>query len=81
MVKPQIDLRERLPMWVIYRPPTIEFGNNWVARMWLTFPEQEATDTTIDSNTLEGVRRRLPGGLTCIGRYPEDAPEIEEVWL
>lgn len=77
----QINLSERLPMWVIYRPTTSDFEGWWVARMWLTFPELKATLTSIDSPTLKGVRCRLPGGLTCIGRHPDDDPVIEEVWL
>jgi hypothetical protein len=75
------DLRERLPIWVVYRPTTSDFKGRWVARMHLPFPEPEATDTVLVGETLEGVRSQLPRGLVCIGRQPEDAPEIEEVWL
>ena len=73
--------RERLPMWVIYRPTTREYPGRWVARMHVTLPEPKPTRFVISHDTLDDLRTILPYGLTNIGRKQADLPEIEEVWL
>lgn len=74
-------LRERLPMWVVYRPVTREYPGRWVARMHVTLPEPKPTRFVISHDTVDDLRTLLPPGLTNIGRHPDDLPEIEEVWL
>lgn len=76
-----IRLNQRLPMWVVYRPVTREYPGQWCARMHVTLPVSKPTRFVIVADTLEAVRQLLPGGLTNMCRYPEDVPEIEEVWL
>ncbi|AQT06571.1 hypothetical protein A0U91_16315 (plasmid) [Acetobacter persici] len=73
--------RERLPMWVVYRPTTSDFNGVWCARMHLSLPSPELTNFLIQGATLESVREQLPPGLTSIGRQLNDDPVIEEVWL
>lgn len=74
-------LRERLPMWVIYKPTTLEYPGHWVARMHVALPEPKPTRFVITHDTLDELRTILPAGLANIGRNVEDVPEIEEVWL
>lgn len=74
-------LRNRLPMWTVYDQTTREYPGKFVARMWVSLPKCKATRFTICHDTLEELRAILPRGLTCIGRKPEDFPEIVEVWL
>lgn len=73
-------LRDRLPMWVVYRPFTSEYPGLWVARMHVTIPEQKPTRFVITHVNLRDLRRVLPPGLACLDRAHDDAPEIEEVW-
>jgi hypothetical protein len=74
-------LRERLPMWVVYRPVTREYPGKWVARMHVTLPEPKPTRFVLVHDTLSDLREMLPVGLSLIDRDPADVPEIEEVWL
>jgi len=73
--------RERLPMWVIYRPVTREYPGKWVARMHLTLPTPRHTGFVILHDSIEALRDALPPGLACLERSPDDAPQIAEVWL
>lgn len=74
-------LRMRLPMWVIYRPTTREYPGYWVARMHVALPDPKPTRFVMTHDTLEDLRKMLPGGLVRMKRWYHDAPEIEEVWL
>lgn len=74
-------LHNRLPMWVIYRPPTREYYGLWVARMHVTLPEPKPTRFVATHDTLADLREMLPPGLVCLSRDIHDAPEIEEVWF
>jgi hypothetical protein len=74
-------LRERLPMWVIYRPVTGEYPGLWVARMHLTLPDAKPTRFVITHPTLAGLRELLPPDVTRLRRHPDDVAEIEEAWL
>jgi len=80
-IERQYALRDRLPMWVVYRPTTGDLNGSWAARMHLSLPSPEATDLLILGSTLEAVRDQIPVGLTSIGRNPADDPVIHEVWL
>jgi hypothetical protein len=79
--KLHVRLQARLPLWVIYRPTTREYPGAWVARMHVTLPQAKPTRFVMTHQTVEELRQLLPPGLTCLGRYPEDPPEIEEVWI
>jgi hypothetical protein len=74
-------LRGRLPMWVVYRPVTIEYPGYWVARMHVSLPEPRPTRFVITHDTLDELRESLPPFLSFLGRDPNDMPEIEEVWV
>jgi hypothetical protein len=75
------NARDNLPMWVIYRPTTLDFPGKWLARMFLTIPSSGPTDHLIVGASLEEIRARLPHGLTNLGRMLGDDPVIEEVWV
>ena len=81
MARLHYRLWNRLPQWVIYRPTTADYSGRWVARMHVTLPVHRATRFVITHDSLEELRATLPPGLYCIGRDPEDAPVIEEVWI
>lgn len=74
-------LRDRLPMWTIYRPVTTEYPGLWVARMHVTIPAPKPTRFVMTHPALDGLRELLPRHLTRMTRDPDDVPEIEEVWL
>jgi hypothetical protein len=74
-------LQPRLPMWVIYRPPTREWGESWVARMHVAFPQPRPTRFVMTHDSLEELRAMLPPFLTRLTRNLADPPEIVEVWL
>lgn len=77
----QWSLRDRLPMWTVYRPTTSDFAGQWTARMHLTLPESQSTDILVVGASLEQIQQQLPPGMANIGRQPEDDPVIEEVWV
>lgn len=77
----QWQFRDSLPMWVVYRPITTEYPGKWVARMWLTLPQNRPTRIVFTGDSLHAVRSLLPHGLILLARNPEDVPEIEETWL
>jgi len=74
-------LQHRLPMWTIYRPITKDYPGKWLARLFLTMPEEKPTRLLIVGDSLEEVRRKLPPGLAKLSRDENDDPVIEEVWL
>ena len=73
-------VRERLPIWVIYRPITREYPGRWVARLHVTLPTSRPTRMVMTHDTLAELRCLLPEGLIRVERHPNDVPEIEEVW-
>jgi hypothetical protein len=74
-------LRDRLPMWVVYDKYTREYPGVFVARMHVTLPEPKATRFVMTHDTLDELRAIIPASCVSIGRYPEDVPEIIEVWI
>jgi hypothetical protein len=74
-------LRNRVPMWVVYRPITVEYPGLWVARMHVTLPEPRPTRFVMTHDTLGQLRQMLPCFTARLARNPDDVPEIEEVWL
>jgi hypothetical protein len=73
-------LRARLPVWVVYRPMTREYPGQWVARLWVTLPQEKPSRFVITHDTLEALREIIPADVLLM-RSPEDPPEIEETWL
>lgn len=79
-----------LKMWVIYRPITRDYPDRWVARLFvldehgLYAPPSShriRRGTFYVERTRDAIRARLPQGLVCLARSPDDDPVIEEVWL
>lgn len=74
-------LRDRLPIWVIYRPFSQDYRPRWVARMHISLPNPHVTRFVMLHDTLEGLRTNLPFELTFMPRSPDDGILVEEVWL
>lgn len=74
-------LRARLPMWIIYRPVTIEYPGLWVARMHVSLPQPRPTRFVMVSPVLFELRDMLPPDVTHMARQEADAPEIQELWV
>ena len=74
------QLRGRLPMWVVYDHPA-DYPDCFVARLWVSLHEPEATRHAITAPTLDALRALLPEGLTRLGRAFGDDPVIVETWL
>ncbi|HKX40909.1 MAG TPA: hypothetical protein VJO99_07110 [Burkholderiaceae bacterium] len=69
-------------MWVVYDHP-LDWPSHFVGRLHEVHTSGASVPTRqiVLSDTLDGVRRKLPFGLTCIPRHPNDDPNIVEVWL
>lgn len=68
--------------WTIYSEPRDYPKGTFVARQWFTIGERVVpTCQAYSAPTLDGVRARLPPGLVCLHRMPEDDPCIVEVWI
>jgi hypothetical protein len=80
-IRLQYHLRDRLPMWVVYRPTTTDHPGRWLARMHLSLPEPAATEHVVFGATRDEVRAQLPPGLALLQRDPGDDPVIEESWI
>jgi hypothetical protein len=66
-----------LPIWVIYNSPT-DYPGQFVARKWLN---NTPTGEILRDASLDGLRIRLPKGLSRLERYPKDEPQIVETWF
>jgi hypothetical protein len=65
-------------VWMLYDHPR-GYPSDFVAR---EFSYDEPTNEVLFFRSLEEARRFLTAlGLACIGRHPEDDPEMIEVWL
>jgi len=70
-----------LPQWVVTFNP-IDLPGVYVAR--LAFSNAEGafmTGIAVTDVTLAAIRSCLPPGLLRIERFPDDEPQILEVWL
>lgn len=68
-------------MWILMNRNTSDYPGKFVGRMHFTLPTPVPTEFVILADSLEALRNLLPPGLTNIGRYADDLPNIIEVWL
>lgn len=81
LIKFLYDLRESLPMFVVYDHPTDQ-PEHFVARMWRTLPEPLPLYFMVRSEKLDTIRSFLDAaGLVHLSRNPDDDPAILETWL
>lgn len=74
------DLREHLPMFVVYDHPQ-DFPEHYVAALWLTTPHTRVR-YVLRSSTLDRLRHVLEVfGLVHLHRNDGDDPVILETWL
>lgn len=66
-----------LALWTVYDSPT-DLPGRFVARKWLL---DQPTNDLLEDKTLDGLRAKLPPGLTCLARLPQDDPKIVETWV
>lgn len=64
-------------IWTVYDSPT-DFPGCFVARKWLL---DQPTHEFLQDATLEGLRAKLPKGLTPLQRSSQDDPKIVESWI
>lgn len=76
----ELKLMQVLEMWTVYEKPK-DFPQSYVARKWVIGQTPEATNEVLVGATLEEVRAKLPPGLHCMNRSPEEDPVIVETWL
>ena len=75
------DLRERLPMFVVYDHPA-DHPEHYVARLWLSLPENTPTYLLARTKDLAVLRQFLEAcGLVHLDRQPGDVPVVLETWL
>ncbi len=66
-----------LELWTVYDSP-IDLPERFVARKWLL---DQPTSELLQDQTLDGLRGKLPQGLTRLPRAPQDDPKIVETWI
>ena len=66
-----------LSIWTVYDSP-IDCPGRFVARKWLL---DRPTGEVLQDQTLDGLRGKLPKGLTHLDRAPQDDPKIVETWI
>jgi hypothetical protein len=74
-----VDNMNDLLIWTICAHPK-DFPKSFVARPHST-KYNKALDYYLLDETLEGLRAKLPTGLTRIERAPQDDPVIVETWI
>ncbi len=70
-------MRDDLFIWTIFDHP-LDYSSGFIARK---FKLDQPTSDTLTDDTLEGLRAKLPIGLTCISRDKNDHPSVVESWL
>ncbi|ART61155.1 hypothetical protein CBP36_19500 (plasmid) [Acidovorax carolinensis] len=70
-------MSDELELWTVYDSP-IDLPGRFVARKWLL---DQPTNELLQDKTLEGLRAKLPQGLTRLERSPQDDPKIVETWI
>lgn len=75
-------MSDTLTMYVIYAQPR-DYPDAFICRRHMVRRGEVSVDQLLFAagETLGEIRARLPGGLTNIGRKPDDVPAIAEVWL
>ena len=66
-----------LELWTVYDSP-IDLPGRFVARKWLL---DQPTSELLQDKTLDGLRGKLPQGLTRLPRAPQDDSKIVETWI
>jgi hypothetical protein len=66
-----------LEIWTVYDSP-IDLPGRFVARKWVL---EKPTNELLQDQTLEGLRNKLPPGLTRLARATQDDPKIVETWI
>lgn len=74
-------MRDRLPQFVVYDHPE-DFPQGYVARLWLTLPENVATAFTMRCVELAPIQDFLESlGMVKLYRSPDDQPHVLETWI
>lgn len=66
-----------LELWTVYDSP-MDLPGRFVARKWVL---DRPTNERLQDKTLDGLRDKLPQGLTRMDRSPQDDPKIVETWI
>ena len=66
-----------LVIWTVYDCPK-DLPGRFVARKWII---DRPTSELLQDKSLEGLRARLPPGLTRLERSPNDDACIVECWI
>jgi hypothetical protein len=66
-----------MPIWAIYFNPK-DYPGKFVLRKWIN---DIPTDEVYTADSLDEIRMKVPLGLMCIKRYPQDDPVIVETWI
>jgi len=66
-----------LEIWTVYDSP-IDLPGRFVARKWLM---DQPTHELLQDKSLDGLRAKLPAGLTRLNRSPNDEHKIVETWI
>lgn len=76
-----LDVKSVLDIYVVYENPT-DCPNKFVLRKWAITPnEVHPEETVVVEDTLEALRKHIPGNMARIERNILDEPQIIEIWL
>ena len=64
-------------LWTVYGSP-IDLSCRYVARKWVL---DQPTNELLQVKTLDGLRDKLPPGLTRLPRSLQDDPKIVGTWI
>lgn len=74
------DLRDRLPMFVVYDHPA-DFPDHYVARLWVSHPPTPIR-FVLRAMTLAALQDTLDAlGLVHLMRHEADDPAVVETWV
>ncbi|QDT94288.1 hypothetical protein [Gimesia algae] len=74
-------MTESMNQYCVYGPGTADLPGVYVCRRFEVDRDVVPTGDHWTAETLEAVREQLPEGLVCLPRFPEDDPNIIEVWI
>ncbi len=74
-------MKDELQMWTIFNSPADRPGCIFARRFVAADGKSLPTADVISGETVEAIRAKLPPGLICFPRSPDDPISVVETWL
>lgn len=71
-----------LELWTIYENPA-DYPGRFVVRRWVVRPDGRCVpdQSCTDHDSIDAAREKVPSGLHCLGKLPDDDRAIAETWV